>query len=87
MTFERIVADGDHIADIHILDATKKNGAALRMKVIAFYKLKDGKIVEVDELTHLLEVRKPIVTSVTGKIPGPLPRRRDTDIRRFTKRR
>ena len=55
VNFERIVVDGDQIADIHVLDATKKDGSALKMKVLAFYKLRDGKIVEVDELTHLVQ--------------------------------
>jgi ketosteroid isomerase-like protein len=55
VTFERIIVDGDDIAEIHVLNGTKHDGTALRVKVIAFYRLKDGKIVEVDELTHLLE--------------------------------
>jgi ketosteroid isomerase-like protein len=54
-TIERLVVDGHTIADIHLIDAEKTNGDKIRVKVIAFFTVKDGKIVRVDELTHLLE--------------------------------
>jgi hypothetical protein len=41
-------------AYIHLVDAEKTNGDTIRAKVIAFYTVRDGKIVHVDELTHLL---------------------------------
>jgi len=54
-TIERLVVSGDTIADIHVVEADKKNGDAIRVKVIAFFTVRDGKIVGVDELTHLLD--------------------------------
>jgi ketosteroid isomerase-like protein len=48
-TIETIIVDGMTVADIHVVDAEK-----IRAKVIAFYTVRDGKIVHVDELTHLL---------------------------------
>jgi len=53
-TIEKLVVDGNTIADIHVVDAEKTTGATLRVKVIAFFSVRDGKIVRVDELTHLL---------------------------------
>ena len=53
--FEEILVDGPKIADVHIVEATKANGDTIRVKVIAVYTLEKGKIVRVDELTHLLE--------------------------------
>jgi ketosteroid isomerase-like protein len=53
-TIETIIVDGMTIADIHVVDAEKTNGDTIRAKVIAFYTVRDGKIVHVDELTHLL---------------------------------
>jgi hypothetical protein len=37
------------------VEATKANGETIRVKVIALYTLEKGKIVRVDELTHLLK--------------------------------
>ena len=54
-TIESLIVDGDTIADIHIIDAEKIDGSRIRMKVIAFFIVRDGKIVRVDELTHLLD--------------------------------
>jgi ketosteroid isomerase-like protein len=47
-TIETIIVDGMTIADIHVVDAEKTNGATIRAKVIAFYTVRDGKIVRVD---------------------------------------
>ncbi|HUB10593.1 MAG TPA: nuclear transport factor 2 family protein [Acetobacteraceae bacterium] len=54
-TIERLVVSGDTIADIHVVKAEKMNGDAIRVKVIAFFTVRDGKIIAVDELTHLLD--------------------------------
>ena len=54
-TIENLIVSGDTIADIHVVDGEKTNGDKIRVKVIAFFTLRDGKIVRVDELTHLLE--------------------------------
>jgi ketosteroid isomerase-like protein len=53
-TIETIIVDGSIIADIHVIDAEKTNGDTIRMKVIAFFTVAGGKIVHVDELTHML---------------------------------
>ncbi len=53
--FEKIVTDGNTIADIHFAHAQKKNGDNVHIKVIAFYTLRDGRICKVEELTHLVE--------------------------------
>ena len=57
VTFENVVVDGSTIADIHVVDARKKNGERLRVKVLAFYTIEDGKIRRLEELTHQLEGR------------------------------
>jgi ketosteroid isomerase-like protein len=54
-TIEQIIVDGATIADVHVVDGEKTNGDTFRAKVIAFYTVRDGKIVRVDELTHLLQ--------------------------------
>jgi ketosteroid isomerase-like protein len=53
-TIENIVVDGSTIADIHVVDAEKTTGDTIQMKVIAFFTVAGGKIVHVDELTHML---------------------------------
>ena len=53
-TIEHLIVDGDTIADIHVVDAEKTNGESMRAKVIAFFWVRDGRVVRVDELTHLL---------------------------------
>jgi ketosteroid isomerase-like protein len=57
VTFKQIAADGQTIADIHVVEARKKNGERVRVKVIAFYTLQNGKISSIEELTYLLEGR------------------------------
>jgi ketosteroid isomerase-like protein len=53
-TIENIIDDGPTIADIHVIDAEKTNGDTIQIKVIAFFTVAGGKIVRVDELTHML---------------------------------
>jgi ketosteroid isomerase-like protein len=57
VTFKEIAADGTTIADIHVVEARKKNGDRVRVKVMAFYTLENGKIRRIEELTYLLEGR------------------------------
>ncbi len=54
-TIETLIVSGDTIADVHVIDAEKTNGDTIRIRVIAFFTLTDGKIARVDELTHLLQ--------------------------------
>ncbi len=51
----KMVGEGDIVCSHHEVYATKKNGDALKAKVIAFFTIKNGKIIRCDELTHLLE--------------------------------
>ncbi|OKH89660.1 nuclear transport factor 2 family protein [Thalassospira sp. TSL5-1] len=53
--FEKIITDGNTIADIHFVHAQKKNGETIHIKVIAFYTLHKGRICRVEELTYLME--------------------------------
>lgn len=53
VTFEHVLVQGDHWADIHYVDAIKQDDSHVRVKVLAFYTFKDGKINRVEELTHL----------------------------------
>ena len=52
--FLELIADGNKACSVHIASAQKKEGHLVEAKVIAFFELKDGKIVLVDELTHLI---------------------------------
>ncbi|WP_051228877.1 nuclear transport factor 2 family protein [Pleomorphomonas oryzae] len=55
VTFEHIVTDGRAAATVHIAEAVKTNGDRIRLKVIAYYEFRDGRISLVDELTHLMD--------------------------------
>jgi len=55
VTFEKIIASGESLASVHIVDAVKHNGQSMKVKVIALYEIRDGLISRVDELSHLLE--------------------------------
>jgi ketosteroid isomerase-like protein len=55
ITLQKVATNGPTVADIHIVDAQKKNGETIRLKVIAFYTIENGKIVRLEELTHLLK--------------------------------
>jgi ketosteroid isomerase-like protein len=57
VTFKQVAADGHTIADIHVVEARKKSGERVRVKVMAFYTLENGKIRSIEELTYLLEGR------------------------------
>jgi ketosteroid isomerase-like protein len=54
VTIESLLADGPIVADIHVVEARKTGGETVRMRVFAFYRIEDGRIASVDELTHLL---------------------------------
>lgn len=49
------VIEGNKISTVHQVDAKKKNGEKISVKVIAYFELEGGKIILCDELTHLLE--------------------------------
>jgi ketosteroid isomerase-like protein len=55
VTFEALIVEGSTIADIHIVESERTDGARTRLKVIAFNTVDQGKIVRVDELTRLMQ--------------------------------
>jgi hypothetical protein len=54
LTFDEIVAEGEQIATSYVVHATKKDGSKLDIRIIAIFKIKDGKIIYCDELTHVI---------------------------------
>lgn len=52
--FLAIVEEGDTVFTNHIVTATKKDGSALKTKVIAQFTIQNNRLVGCDELTHLL---------------------------------
>lgn len=55
---EHCVSEGNKICTLHRVDAVKKNGASISVKVIAYFEIEDGKIISCDELTHILKGEK-----------------------------
>jgi hypothetical protein len=54
LSFNEIVAEGDQIATSYVVHATKKDGTKLDIRIIAIFKIQNGKMIYCDELTHLL---------------------------------
>lgn len=54
LTFDEIVAEKDQIATSYVVHATKKDGNTLDIRIIAIFKIKDGKMIYCDELTHVI---------------------------------
>ncbi len=52
--FKELISDGNKACSVHIARATKSDGRKVEGKVIAFFEVKDGKIMLVDELTLML---------------------------------
>jgi len=50
VVFTSVVASGDTIAEIHVVDAVKKDGSRLRFKVIAFQTIENGRIKKAEEV-------------------------------------
>jgi ketosteroid isomerase-like protein len=55
ITFKYIIVEGDIVATVHKVNATKKDGAEIEAQVNALIEIKDNKIVLCDELTYLLK--------------------------------
>ncbi len=53
-TFRDVVARGDRIAEIHAIDATKRDGTRLEAEVFAFHTLEAGRIARIEEVTRLV---------------------------------
>lgn len=54
ITIERCVIEGNAICTVHKVDAIKKNGNKIAVKVIAYFEVEFEKIILCDELTFLL---------------------------------
>lgn len=55
VTFKHIVAEGDKVATVHIVEGHKKDGGFVKGQVNAFFQIKDNKIVHCNELSHLIQ--------------------------------
>lgn len=55
ITIEQIVCQQNSAATVHIARAEHPSGRISHIKVIAFFKIRDGRIALVDELTRVLE--------------------------------
>ena len=45
-----LVTNGDTIAEIHVVDATRDDGTRLKFKVMAFQTIEDGRITRAEEV-------------------------------------
>ncbi|WP_397599775.1 nuclear transport factor 2 family protein [Silvanigrella sp.] len=54
VTLKYILSEKDQISSVHIIDAVKKDGKEVKVQVVAYYVIKNNKLVLVDELTHLI---------------------------------
>lgn len=55
VSIDHCAVDGNSICTVHRVNALKKNGENIAVKVIAYYEIENGKIILCDELTHLLK--------------------------------
>jgi hypothetical protein len=54
LTFDEIVAEKNQLAASYVVHATKKDGSKLDIRIIAIFKIKNGKMIYCDELTHVI---------------------------------
>ena len=55
VVFTSVVASGETIAEIHRLEATRKDGTHFKLKVIAFQTMEGGRIRRAEEVNCKLE--------------------------------
>lgn len=53
--FKHLIAEDDIVCSVHYASGIKPNGSIVKSKIIAFFKLEEGKIVSCEELTQLLQ--------------------------------
>jgi predicted SnoaL-like aldol condensation-catalyzing enzyme len=53
--FEHLIAEDDMVCSVHYASGTKPNGSVVKSKIIALFKLQEGKFVLCEELTQLLQ--------------------------------
>lgn len=58
LAFDSLFEEGDQVCSVHTVDVSKKDGSRAKVKVIATFKLCNGKIILCDELTHLISGSK-----------------------------
>ncbi|VEG90230.1 nuclear transport factor 2 family protein [Legionella spiritensis] len=58
VTFKSMVAEGNRVATIHLIDALTKEGFPVKGKVMAQFTLEDNRIVACEELTYFSEARE-----------------------------
>ncbi|MGD0636627.1 MAG: nuclear transport factor 2 family protein [Nitrososphaerales archaeon] len=56
IVFTSVVSAGETIAEVHVVDAVRKDGTRLRFKVIAFQTMAGGRIVKAEEVNCPLPV-------------------------------
>ncbi len=54
ITIDRCMVSGNGIFMIYYADCVKNNGSPVKAKIIAYFEVKDGKIILCDELTKIL---------------------------------
>lgn len=54
-TIQQCVVEGNTLCTVHKIEAIKKNGNKIIVKVIAYFEIEAGKIIVCDELTYLLK--------------------------------
>ena len=54
ITFTEFVAQGDKVAEIHLVKANKKNNSLVEAKIIAVWTIKNGKITKCEEMSKIL---------------------------------
>lgn len=57
-TFDLLIAEGNEVATIYRIHLVKNDGTQLDVKDMGFFKIKDHKIVYVEELTGLIKGNK-----------------------------
>lgn len=59
LTIQHFISEGNKACTVHRVDAVKKNGEKLVVKVVAYFEFdSSGKLILCDELTHVLEGSK-----------------------------
>ncbi len=52
--FRTMISEGDIVFSNHIVSATTADGRSGQVRVIAEFRLKDGKLISCNELTHMI---------------------------------
>lgn len=58
ITFKHLIAEGDKVATVHIVNAIKQDGKHIEAQVNALMQIKNNKIILCDELTYLIHGEK-----------------------------